>query len=472
MQFWEMSATEITAGVRDRTFSAEEVMRSCLDRIEAVNPVLNALIDVRPEEALADARRADQAVAAGERLGPLHGVPVSTKIDTDQAGRICSLGLVSQADAVADGDAACVAALRDAGAVFVGKSNAPAWSLRWFATNDAHGRTLNPWDADRTPGGSSGGAASSVASGMTPVAHGNDIGGSIRYPAACCGIVGIRPTVGLVPNLDAPGAPEMDMPLTVQTWVTHGPLARNVADVRAALYAMAVPDLRDPFGAAAVRRIGAAPGPTRVIVVRDVGMAKPHAAVNTAIDRAAAWLADAGYEIEETDVPQLAEAARLWHLLLGEDMRTAGPMFDELGDEAFRVSSEYGRQKAAEYWGETPDLEAYINGWARRGTLVTQLQTMLGANTMVLTPASAEPPLEQDADILDPQRALEAFDAMWPMISVPALGFPAVTVPAGEADGLPLSVQLIGGKFTEDVILDAAQAIEDRAPRLTPVMRL
>lgn len=366
MQFWEMPATEITAGVRDRKFSAVEVMRSCLDRIEEVNPALNALIDVRAGEALADARRADEAVAAGERLGPLHGVPVSTKIDTEQAGRICSLGLVSRADVIADGDAACIAALRDSGAVFVGRSNAPAFSLRWFATNDAHGRTLNPWHAAHTPGGSSGGAASSVAAGMTPVAHGNDIGGSIRYPAACCGLVGIRPTPGLVSNLDASREPELEWPLTAQTWITHGPLTRTVADARAALYAMATADLRDPFGAAAVRRIGSGPEPVQVKVVRDVGMAKPHAAVNSAIDRAATWLADAGYQIEETGLPQLAEAVRLWFLLLGEDLRLVQPMMDELGDDALRVSSVYMYQKAAEYWGQAPDLATYINGWAPR----------------------------------------------------------------------------------------------------------
>ena len=472
MQLWEMSATEMSAGVCARRFSAVEVMGSCLDRIEQVNPKLNALIDVRPEEALADARRADEAVAAGERLGPLHGVPVSTKIDTAQAGRIYSLGLVSLADVRAEGDAACIAALRESGAVFVGRSNAPAFSLRWFATNDAHGRTLNPWHAGHTPGGSSGGAASAVAAGMTPVAHGNDIGGSIRYPAGCCGVVGIRPTVGLISNQEAPGEPTEDLPLTIQSWVTAGPLARNVADARAALYAMATADLRDPFGAAAVRRIRSGPEPVRVKIVRDVETAKPQAAVNAAIDRAAAWLGDAGYQVEETTLPELAEAARLWLLLLGEEMRLIQPMLDELGDEGLRTSSVYFYEKAAEYWGPAPDLEAYIQGWARRGTLITQLQTMLGSSTILLTPVAAEPPFEQDADILDAQRALDTFAAMWPMTSVPVLGFPAVAVPAGEADGLPLSVQLIGGKFTEDILLDAAQAIEDRAPRLTPVMRL
>ncbi|NUP68105.1 MAG: amidase, partial [Nonomuraea sp.] len=283
MELWQLSATELAAGIRTRTISAVEAVRSCLDRIEAVNPALNALVDVRPDEALADARRADEDVAAGRPLGPLHGVPVSTKINTGQEGRLNSHGLAATAQAQAPGDDACVAALREAGAVFLGRSNAPAFSMRWFSANDVHGRTLNPWSPAHTPGGSSGGAASGVAAGMTPIGQGNDIAGSIRYPAACCGLVGIRPTVGLVSGWSYPGDMELEGPLTFQAWAVHGPLTRTVADARLALYAMATPDLRDPFGVPAVHRVTPR-GPVRVAVVRDVGLAAPHPAVGAALD--------------------------------------------------------------------------------------------------------------------------------------------------------------------------------------------
>ncbi|MEU6408135.1 amidase [Microbispora sp. NPDC046933] len=469
MELWQLSATRLAAGIRDREFSTVDVVESCLGRIEEVNPVLNALLDVRPEEALADARRADEAVAAGEVLGPLHGVPMSTKINTGQKSRLMSNGLSATADAMAPGDDACVTALRGAGAIFLGRSNAPAFSLRWFSSNDPHGRTLNPWNHERTPGGSSGGASSSVASGMTPLAQGNDIAGSVRYPAACCGLVGIRPTVGLVSNWTAPGEMELEGPLTFQAWAVHGPLARTVADARTALYAMASPDLRDPFGIPAVHRASPRSGPIRVGLVRDVGLVKPHPSVNDALDTAARWLIDAGYEVEELELPLLGEAARLWHLLLAEDMRPLLPGMLELGGEATGVNMTHFYEAAAELWGEKPDITAYIQGWARRATLISQLQESLGTDRILLTPASAEPPFEQDADITDPARARSLFAAQWPMISVPVLGFPAVTVPTGVTDGLPAGVQLIGGRFAEDLILDAAQEIEDRAPRLTPV---
>ncbi|GAA3583245.1 amidase family protein [Nonomuraea rosea] len=466
MELWQLPATEIAAGIRTREISAAEVMESCLARIEAVNPALNALVEVRPEAALADARQADAAVAAGAELGPLHGVPVSTKINTAQRSRLTSHGLSAMAGATADGDDACVSALRAAGAVFLGRSNAPAFSMRWFSSNDPHGRTLNPWSAAHTPGGSSGGAAAGVAAGMTPIGQGNDIAGSVRYPAACCGLVGIRPTVGLVSNWAPPGDMELEGPLTFQAWSVHGPLTRTVADARTALYAMAGADLRDPFGIPAVHRAAPAEGPIRVGLVRDVGLAKPHPSVEDALDTAAGWLAAAGYEVEELELPLLAEAARLWSLLLCEDLRPMVPGMRELGDEATRINLTHCFEAAAELWGAEPGITAYIQGWARRATLITRLQELLGTSTILLTPVSAEPPFEQDADIIDPERARSLFAAQWPMTSVPVLGFPAVSVPTGVAGGLPSAVQLIGGRFAEDLILNAAQAIEDRAPRL------
>ncbi|MEV2253765.1 amidase [Streptomyces sp. NPDC050147] len=473
---WQRTATELAAAIRRREVSSVDVVRSCLARIEETNPRLAALVDVRPDEALADARRADRAVTAGEELGPLHGVPVSIKINTDQEGYATSHGVAALAAAPAQGDAACVTALRESGAVLLGRSNAPAFSYRWFSSNDLHGRTLNPWDPARTPGGSSGGASSSLAAGMTPIAQGNDIGGSIRYPAACCGVVGIRPTVGRVSNwgppayVDTPdGKARLDMPPTVQACAVEGPLARTVADARLALEVMTGPDLRDPYG------IPAVPGPLprgaaqRVSVVRGIGTVKNQPAVDQAIDAATARLADAGYEVEELDaLPLLAEAARLWSLLIYEDFRSMLPVVDQIGDEGIRTSLKYSFAAAATVWGEQPSLDAYIRGWSRRASLITDLQQLLGTERMLLTPVCAELPFEQDADVSSPERAAELVAAMWPMTAVPVLGFPAITVPSLFAEGLPVSVQIIGGRFAEERILDAAQAIEDRTPRYTP----
>ncbi|MPY56196.1 amidase [Streptomyces spongiae] len=478
-ELWQLGATDLAAAIRARKVSAVEVTQSCLNRIEATNPYLNALVEVRPEEALDQARRADEAVAAGADLGPLHGVPVSTKINTAQRGHATSHGVPAFAGDLAADDAACVAALRSAGAVLLGRSNAPAFSYRWFSTNELHGRTLNPWNPALTPGGSSGGASSSLAAGMTPIAQGNDIGGSIRYPAGCCGVVGVRPTVGRVsgwtpPKLvDTPEGPvPLDMPPTVQAFAVEGPLARTVADARLTLRAMTTGDLRDPYGVPLLP--DTRPGAGRLVtLVRSVGTVRNHPAVDRALDVAAAHLADAGYEIEEHDgLPLLAEAARVWSLLLYEDFRLTLPLIEQVGDPDIRESLRLSFAAAAAVWGERPTLDTYIGGWARRGSLITALQELLGADRLLLTPVSAEPAFEQDADLVSVERAAELVAAQWPMTAVPVLGFPAVSVPAALVDNLPVNVQLIGGRFEEERLLDAAQAIEDRTspgfPRTAP----
>ncbi|MDL4813691.1 amidase [Actinomadura opuntiae] len=468
MELWQLPVTEVAALIRDRKVSAVEAAESCLGRVEAVNPELNALADVRPEETLADAHRADAAAAAGAELGPLHGVPTTTKINTPQRGALMTHGVAAMAGMRAAQDDASIAALRSAGAVFLGRSNVPAFSVRWFSTNEPHGRTLNPWSAAHTPGGSSGGAASALAAGMAPLAQGNDIGGSIRFPAGCCGVVGVRPTVGLISNWTAPEDMGPEPSLTVQAWAVQGPMARTVADARLGLHAMAGADLRDPFGVPALPAAPARDGrPIRVGVVRDVGIVKSHPAVDAAVDDAARWLADAGYEVEEIELPLLAEAARLWSLLLFEEMRPGLPAMLDMADEGLRVHMRYAYEYAAGLWGEKPDLATYVQGWARRATLITRLQELLGTGMILLTPVSAEPPFEQDADILDPERGRNLVAAQWPMTSLPVLGFPGVSVPAALADGLPIGVQLIGGRFAEDLVLDAAQTVEDRAPAFT-----
>ncbi|MFI6582937.1 amidase [Embleya sp. NPDC050493] len=467
---WNRPAIDLAAGIRAREFTAVEVAEAFLGRIEAVNPVVNALVDIRPDEVLAQAHAADRAVAAGGPLGPLHGVPTATKINTSQRGYASSHGIPAWSGLVASDDAACVAALREAGAVLLGRSNSPAFAVRWFTQNDLHGRTLNPWNHGRTPGGSSGGAAAALAAGMVPIAQGNDIGGSIRYPAYCCGAVGIRPTVGLVSAWEPSGEVEFDSPMSFQTMAVHGPMAWTIADLRAAMHVMATPDLRDPVGIPALLPSGAAAGPVRVAVVRDVGIAKPQPAVNAAIDTASRVLAEAGYLVEEVELPLLAEAARLWSLLLFEELRTMLPEIERFGDAGVRDSLASTFRAAAAIWGEQPDLATYIRGYARRGTLVTRLQEYLGGDRILLTPVSAEPPLEQDADLVGDARMREVVAAQWPLQAVPVLGFPALAVPTGVADGLPSGVQLIGGRFREDLLLDAAAAIEARTPRVRPAI--
>ncbi|QYU67783.1 hypothetical protein J4558_23330 [Leptolyngbya sp. 15MV] len=243
-QFWRLPATEVAALVRGRKASATEVAKDALARLDAANPAINAVVDHRPEDTLAEAARVDAMFARGEDAGPLAGVPVTIKVNVDQAGYATTNGLRIQKDHRATEDNPVVANMRKAGAVILGRTNTPAFSLRWFCRNGLHGHTKNPWNPALTPGGSSGGAAAATAAGIGAIGHGTDIGGSIRYPAYACGIHGLRPTLGRIPavNLSAP-----DRHIGGQLMAVSGPLARTIADLRMAFEAMCARDVREPW---------------------------------------------------------------------------------------------------------------------------------------------------------------------------------------------------------------------------------
>lgn len=462
---WSWSASEIAHGIRTRVISSREAVKSCLERIEQVNPKLNAIVEVIVDEALKEADAADSAVLRGETLGPLHGVPIASKINSDHAGHATTDGVVAFKDHIASKDSAPIANLRKAGGIFVGRTNVPSFSLRWFSNNDLHGRTLNPWDATRTPGGSSGGSSAAVASGMVPIAHGNDIAGSIRYPAYACGVTGIRPTLGRVPGS---GPVNVDLSLAVQMMGVQGPLARNVKDLRIALEAMSSPDPRDPFYAQVPLSGEPLKGPIRVGLLRDVGIAKPDPIVNQALDSAASYLKEAGYIVEEVELSLFYEAYKLWFLILLEDLRGLLPMIEEFGDKAANLNLEYVYKVSQELWGELT-LEKYKKGYALRGTLITQLQQFLEEYPLILFPSSAEQAFLQDEDLESMTASKRLLNAQWPMMSVPVLGFPAISVPTSVSGGLPVGVQLLGKRFREDTLFDAAEIIEARSNMTAPI---
>lgn len=466
-ELWRWPATRLAKAIKAGDVSSREAVISCLDRIAEVNPKVNALVSVAAEEAVAAAQVADDMVAAGQALGPLHGVPVATKVNSDQAGHPTTNGVVAWAGEVAAVDSAQVANLRRAGAVLVGRSNSPAFAYRWFASNDLHGRTNNPWDAERTPGGSSGGAAAAVASGMVAIAQGNDIGGSVRYPAYACGVAGLRPTVGRVAH--SLGPPGVDAALSTQLMAVDGPLARSVDDLRLAYAGLEGPDPRDPFHVPGNPAAPAARRPLRVGLVRSVGVAELTAAVGKGLDDAAATLRTAGYEVDEVELPLLAEAFRLWYLLCMEEFRLLMPLVEQIGDEGMKRAAEGYYACAADWWGPAPGLADYMNGYARRGTLIAQLQAFMEDYPLVLLPVSAEQAFEQDADIQSVAGTRRCVEAQWSMMAVPVLGFPALSVPTGLTEGLPVGVQLLGRRFDEASLFDAAGIIEARAGVLTPI---
>jgi amidase len=466
-ELWRWPATRLAQAIATGQVSSREVTESCLARIEAVNPQLNALVEVRPEEALKAADEADRRTASGAEPGPLHGVPVAIKANTDQAGYATTDGVVAFRDNIAAADSPQAASLRRAGAILVGRSNCPAFSFRWMTANDLHGRTLNPWDRGRTPGGSSGGASSAVAAGLVPIAHGNDIGGSIRYPAYACGIAGLRPTPGRVASAFTPA--DLDFPLASQYMAVDGPLARSVGDIRLAMRGMAGPDPRDPVHVPGAPAAPPAERPIRVALVRDHGVAAPSAAVGAALDQAAGWLRDAGYVVEEAGLPLMAEAYRLWWLLVMEEFRLLMPVVEQMGDDGIRQAAAYYYAVAAEWWGSQPGLGEYLTGYARRGTLMRMLSEFMAQYPLVLLPVSAEQAFAQDEDIASLESARRVIAAQASMMAIPVLGFPAVSVPTGVSGGLPAGVQLLGRRFGEDGILDAAGVIEARAGVLTPI---
>lgn len=454
---WQLGAADIAAAVRRRDVSCREVTASVLARIEQLNPRINALAEVLADEALASADAADRLTLNGHEPGPLHGVPVSIKINVDQAGHATTNGVVPLRAHIAREDAPVVAHWRSAGAIIVGRSNTATYSSRWFTDNGLHGRTLNPWDAAITPGGSSGGAAAAVASGMGALAHGNDIGGSIRYPAYACGVLGLRPTVGRVPACNPSATTERS--ITPQLMSAQGPLARSMADLRLGYEAMARYDARDPNWVPVPLELPRPTGPIRVALFRRSPGIPVDPAVTQALNDAAGWLQKAGYEVEEAELPFFAEAAALWRTLTVDDSRrsiVAGVAHH--GDEAMQRSQRHLLAGMPE-----TDRDGFLDALARRQALVRSWSVFLQSHPLVLMPVSWQRPCPQDEDAGTLEQARALIDAQSPLLATAALGLPGLSVPTGMAGGVPVGVQLMAWRFREDLLLEAGQVLEEAA---------
>jgi amidase len=463
---WRWSATRISAAVRRRDISAREAVQSCLGRMADVNTRLNAVTVDLSAGALEAADRADAAIAGGEALGALHGVPVTIKENVDQQGCATTNGVVGFQNVLAVEDSPIVANWKRAGAIIVGRTNTPAFSLRLDTVNDLRGRTYNPWSRAHTPGGSSGGAASSVAAGITPLAHGNDIAGSVRFPAYCCGVAGLRPSLGRVPAYNPTQTAERS--ISSQLMSVQGPLARSVADLRLGLAAMSVRDGRDPWWTPAPLEGPATSRPLRVAVVtqaRDLAGASLHPTVARALESAAAALADAGYEIVDERTPGFTRAKELWfEMQMPEFRHFSLPVIEKEGDEGIRTALRF-------MFANVPasDPVSYMKAMSERTTLVREWSLFLDRVPLVLAPISSEPVYRQGFDIESAARTATLWQECATMMAVPVLGLPAVAVPMGVVDGLPTGVQLVGPRFREDLCLAAAQAIEGRVGIMTPV---
>ncbi len=461
-ELWRWSATELVAAIGNGSISSRDAVRANLDRIADVNPTVNAVVQVLADEALAAADHADAAVKAGAELGPLHGVPVTVKVNVDQRGCATTNGVVEFRNMIATEDSPLVANLRKAGAVIIGRTNTPAFSHSWFTDNDLHGATRNPWNARLTPGGSSGGAAAAIATGMGALAHGNDFGGSIRYPAYACGVAGLRPTPGRIPAFNPSAI--ADRPITAQLMSVQGPLARSVADLRAGLVAMAVGDARDGGWIPAPLEGPVLKGPIGVAIAPDpFGDAAPE--VSDAVRAAGKWLAAAGYAVEEVAPPRLDEAADLWHrLVINEERRSFVQTVRQYGDQKARRNIEGHLAYAP-----VLDGDQVLAGFEQRIAIIRAWQLFLNRYPVIILPVSHQLPFRDGLDQENDDVVRELIDAQRSLLAIPLLGFPAVSVPTGITNGGPVGVQVVAGKFREDVCLRAAEVIEARASIFTPI---
>jgi len=459
-----MPATEIARLTRTGAVSAVEVVDAVIARIERLEPAVNAYALVDADGARAAARAADAARARGEALGPLHGVPFSVKDMIATAGMETAYGSHLMAGNIPDRDAVAVARVKAAGGILLGKTTTPEFAHKALTDSPRHGHTRNPWNLSRSPGGSSGGAAAAIASGMGPVGITTDGAGSSRIPASCCGILGIKATLGYVPNEQA-----VDL---FGTFTFLGTMARTAADLALMLESMAGPEPGDPWSRC-VR-----PGPLRidddpsrlmkglrVLYLPFIGNELLDSGVGSALDAGLARLGAAGADLRRGDGREEwgYEAARV---LIRAPMSPRMARFSAADRERMDRS-----MRAA--LAETAELTAHQVAQAAldRTLLYRKVEALLETADVIVTPTVAAPPPAFDHYALDPI-TIDGQEAgiirkAWYCYPAPfnLTGHPAISIPCGRSDdGMPVGMQVIGPWFAEQRLIDVAAAMERLLP--------
>ncbi|GAA2792865.1 amidase family protein [Saccharopolyspora taberi] len=456
-----MRATEVASAVRSGRISAAEVVEAHLERIAAVNPAVNAVTALLAGSARSAAADLDRRRAAGEEPGPLAGVAFTVKENIDIAGVPTTHGVPRFRDNVADADAPPVARLRAAGAIPIGHTNMPDLTIGGSTRSQLFGETVNPWGTIRDPGATSGGDGAAVAAGMAAIGLGNDSGGSVRGPALCCGVTALNPSYGRFPMEHRVGG--RDPALASQLFPKDGPIARSVGDLRAAFEVLAGTDSRDPRAVPAPLDGPAPTGPVRVAVTADPGGLGVDPRVRAEIERAAGVLSDAGYAVEERDVPALPEALHCYGKLITTEFGLSWPRIRPLltDDSARHMELSLRRQPPV-------SLPDYVRATADRHRITSDWLRFLAHYPLVLGPVSTEPPGDVDGQPDEEQFLRFALAARLCTVTS-FVGVPAVAVPTGVSGGVPMGVQVIGRPFREDLCLTAAGAIEAALGTLTPV---
>jgi amidase len=455
---WQWSALETAAAIRSGAISSVEVTEAHVARMRAVNPKLNAVVVDLSDEALKAAKAADQAQAKGRALGLLHGVPITIKENVDYEGRPNPNGVPSQMNIIAPSDAPVVRNLRKAGAVVLGLTNTPEFSFRGFTDNPLHGLTLNPWDPEITCGGSSGGAGSAVAAGIGAIAHGNDIGGSLRWPAHCNGIATIKPTQGRIPAFNQSASAER--PMLAHLMSAQGPLARSVGDVRLALEVMCQRDPRDPWWVPAPLAGPKPKGPIKVALAKLPIDMTVDPSVRAALSQAADHLERAGYRVSEVEVPDINGVWQTWCDIIVNEV----VVLQEAGMLAVASPDFHTAWGGIKVKANMLDLPGWMRATAARSGHIRAWQAFFEDYPVVLAPTTVMPTPGPRADTTSLERVAEMFWNDLRFVSaINVLGLPSAVVPVALHEGKPIGVQLIAGRYREDLALDAAASIEKRA---------
>ncbi len=431
-------------------------MTATVDRMRAVNGHLNAVVDDLGDEAIAHARDLDVVLKTSGPVGPLHGVPVTIKENIDQKGRATPNGVKAFADVIAPDDAPIVRNLTRDGAIVIGRTNTPEFSFRATTTNDLHGRTFNPWNDWASSGGSSGGASAAVMSGMGPVAHGNDIGGSLRFPSAATGAVTVKPGLGRTPAYNPSQKAERGM--LAQLMSVQGLICREVRDVRLSMRSAIAYDPHDPWQVPTPFEGPAIEGPVKVGFTANTYQFEAHPAILRALETARECLVDAGYDVVEIETPDISEIGETgYRALMGEmsvlmlpDIRKHGSVeINRMFDEYFELFPPF-------------EEDELLRQMARRAHFIRQWNLLLERYPLVLAPFLPVPTYSWNRDADGKDGIMEVLGCGIWSFAMNYMGLPAGIVSSRLHDGMPVAVQMVGRRFREDMILDALEAVEAR----------
>ena len=449
-------AVELSRLIKNGSTSSEEVVKAHLKRIKEVNPEINAITISLEESALELAVKSDNA-SKEDKARPLHGVPFTIKENIDFLDSPTTNGLPFFAEEFPPKNAPIVDRMLDAGAIPIGRTNLPEMGLRLDTDNPLRGRTFNPWNKKLTPGGSSGGEAAAIATGMSPIGLGNDVGGSLRNPAYCCGISSIKPTVGRGPGVHS-GA--MEFIGVIAPFLTDGPMARKVEDIKTGLSILSGRHIDDP-NSVDVPLEGKMPEKFKAALVKEIdGIELPPATVRE-IEEAGKILSENGWDVEEVQAPELDKVFDIWGVILKEGGMELAP-------------KELFKPETAAYLDRWSETFSHINlsmdeKFTERFRLRKVWSNFLNEYQVCIGPTWCNLPWQIDTD-LDPKLGDDALKKSFYFIA-PAngLGLPAVALATGVSDGIPTGIQIYADLFRDDLALLAAEIIEKETPCPSPI---